>query len=132
MLNEQTESQKMRIDKWLWAARFFKTRSSAKKAIEAGKVQISNQRIKVSREISPGDIIKIRRGWEQREVVVLALSTKRQSAPCAQQLYSETSDSEAKRVLAKESMTAETISARTKKRPDKRQRRKIELLRKYL
>ena len=132
MLSEQTKSRKMRIDKWLWAARFFKTRSLAKKAIEAGKVQISNQRIKVSREISLGDIIKIRRGWEQLEVVVLALSSQRQSASCAQQLYSETADSQVKRALARESVTAETISARTKKRPDKRQRRKLELLRKQL
>jgi ribosomal 50S subunit-recycling heat shock protein len=66
---------KLRIDKWLWAARFFKTRSLAKAAIEGGKVQLDGQRIKVSREISVGDQLRIRQGWDERDVIVEALST---------------------------------------------------------
>ena len=66
--------KKVRIDKWLWAARFYKTRTLAKTAIEGGKVQLAGQRVKVSREVSPGDILRIRQGWDEREVTVLATS----------------------------------------------------------
>ena len=76
-----TELQKLRLDKWLWAARFFKTRSLAKQAIEGGKVHFAGQRVKVSKEISVGDLLSIRQGFDAREVTVCALSDQRRGAP---------------------------------------------------
>jgi ribosome-associated heat shock protein Hsp15 len=120
------DSGKLRIDKWLWAARFFKTRSLAKAAIEGGKVQLDGQRIKVSKEIAVGDRLQIRQGFDQREVVVEALSDQRRGAPEAQLLYTETAASIAKR----ESESAARKAAggmidRPAHRPSKKQRRQI-------
>ena len=120
------EPGKLRIDKWLWAARFFKTRSLAKAAIEGGKVQLDGQRIKVSKEIAVGDRLQIRQGFDQREVVVEALSDQRRGAPEAQLLYTETAASIAKR----ESESAARKAAggmidRPAQRPSKKQRRQI-------
>jgi len=120
------DSGKLRIDKWLWAARFFKTRSLAKAAIEGGKVQLDGQRIKVSKEIAVGDRLQIRQGFDQREVVVEALSDQRRGAPEAQLLYTETAASIAKR----ESESAARKAAggmidRPAQRPSKKQRRQI-------
>ena len=81
---------RLRVDKWLWAARFFKTRSIAKTAIEGGKVHLEGQRVKVSREISVGEILVIKQGWDEKEVVVRALSAQRGPAPIARELYEET------------------------------------------
>ena len=72
---------KVRIDKWLWAARFFKTRSLAKQAIDGGKIHIDGQRVKASKEIEIGMNITIRQGWDEREVIVVALSEQRRGAP---------------------------------------------------
>jgi ribosome-associated heat shock protein Hsp15 len=120
------EPGKLRIDKWLWAARFFKTRSLAKAAIEGGKVQLDGQRVKVSKEIAVGDRLQIRQGWDQRDVVVEALSDQRRGAPEAQLLYTETAASVAKR----ESESAARKAAggmidRPAHRPSKKQRRQI-------
>ena len=71
---------KVRLDKWLWAARFFKTRSLAKRAIEGGKVYCNGQRVKVAKEIVVGDRLSIRQGFEKKEVAVLALSDERRGA----------------------------------------------------
>src|SRR6056300_4646 len=91
MSNTQAqELQRLRVDKWLWAARFFKTRSLAKSAIEGGKVHLEGQRVKVSKELTGGDQLTIRQGWDEKEVVVVALSTERRSAQIAQALYEET------------------------------------------
>ena len=73
----------MRVDKWLWAARFFKTRSLAKTAIEGGKVQMAGQRVKVSREVAPGDVLRVRQGWDEQEIVVSAVTDQRRGAPIA-------------------------------------------------
>ncbi|MFK8042422.1 RNA-binding S4 domain-containing protein, partial [Congregibacter sp.] len=89
--------EKLRVDKWLWAARFFKTRSLAKQAIEGGKVQLGGQRVKVSREIGIGDQLRIRQGWDERDIVVIQLSDQRRGAPEAQALYEETEASIARR-----------------------------------
>ena len=67
MTDGMQSGKKVRIDKWLWAARFYKTRTLAKTAIEGGKVQLAGQRVKVSRDVSPGDILRIRQGWDERE-----------------------------------------------------------------
>ena len=68
---------RLRVDKWLWAARFLKTRSIAKTAIEGGKVHLSGQRVKVSREICVGEKLVIKQGWDEREIIVKALGDKR-------------------------------------------------------
>jgi ribosome-associated heat shock protein Hsp15 len=84
---------KMRLDKWLWAARFFKTRSLAKTAIDGGKVHCAGQRVKVAKEIVVGDLLTIRQGFDKREVRVLALSEQRRGASDAALLYEETAAS---------------------------------------
>ena len=118
--------EKLRLDKWLWAARFFKTRSLAKAAIEGGKVHLGGQRVKVSREISVGETLQIRQGWDERVVVVMALSEQRRGAPEAQQLYEETGESIAKREAeAAARKAAGGMIDRPDRRPDKRQRRQI-------
>ena len=76
---------RLRVDKWLWAARFFKTRSIAKTAIEGGKVHLSGQRVKVSREICVGEKLVIKQGWDEREIIVKALSDKRGPASVSQE-----------------------------------------------
>ena len=119
-------AQKLRLDKWLWAARFFKTRSLAKAAIEGGKVHLDGQRVKVSKEISVGDTLQVRQGWDEKVVKVLALSDQRRGAQQAQALYRETPESAARR----ESNTAARRATggmleRPPGRPTKKQRRQI-------
>jgi ribosome-associated heat shock protein Hsp15 len=119
-------TDRLRLDKWLWAARFFKTRSQAKAAIEGGKVQIAGQRVKVSREIATGDILHIRQGWDEREVLVTGLSGQRRGAPEAQLLYQETPASVARREAAAAARKAAGgMLDRPPGRPDKKQRRQI-------
>lgn len=126
MTDKHQSGDKLRLDKWLWAARFFKTRSLAKAAVEGGKVQLGGQRVKVSREISAGDILQIRQGWDERVVVVKALSEQRRGAPEAQLLYEETAASIAKREEAAAARKAAGgMIDRPAQRPDKRQRRQI-------
>lgn len=126
MTDPTTNTDKLRLDKWLWAARFFKTRSLAKAAIEGGKVHLKGQRVKVSKEISVGDTLQIRQGWDEKIIVVTALSEQRRGAPEAQQLYRETAESAARR----ESQAAARKAAggmidRPAQRPTKKQRRQI-------
>jgi len=117
---------KLRLDKWLWAARFFKTRSLAKTAIEGGKVQLDGQRVKVSREIAVGDTLRIRQGWDEKIVVVRALSDQRRGAPEAQRLYEETAESIARREAEAEARKAAGgMIERPPRRPTKKQRRQI-------
>ena len=117
---------KLRLDKWLWAARFFKTRSLAKAAIEGGKVHLGGQRVKVSREISVGDTLQIRQGWDEKVVEVKALSDQRRGAPEAQQLYQETPESIARRESAAAARKAAGgMIERPAKRPTKKERRQI-------
>lgn len=117
---------KVRIDKWLWAARFFKTRSLAKQAIEGGKVHVGNQRVKASKEIETGLLLKIRQGWDEKEVLVLSLSEQRRGAPEAALLYEETKDSIKRRELnaAQRKSAAQSILAPPSK-PNSKQRRQI-------
>jgi ribosome-associated heat shock protein Hsp15 len=118
--------EKLRIDKWLWAARFFKTRSLAKAAIEGGKVQVDGQRVKVSREIAPGDLLRVRQGWDERDIEVLALSDQRRGAPQASQLYRESAESIARRERSTQARKlAGGMTERPNRRPDKRARRQI-------
>lgn len=117
---------KVRIDKWLWAARFFKTRSMAKQAIEGGKVHCNGARSKSSREIEIGAVIEIRQGFDERTVVVTALSDKRGSAPQAALLFEETPESIARRELHAEQRKAQrAMNPISPGRPTKQDRRKI-------
>ena len=130
MTDSMQSGEKVRIDKWLWAARFYKTRTLAKTAIEGGKVQLAGQRVKVSREVSPGDILRIRQGWDEREVTVLATSEQRSGAAIAQTLYEETQDSIDRRERAAEARKAAGAMARPTQKPGKHERRALERLRK--
>ena len=122
---------RIRVDKWLWAARFFKTRSIAKTAIEGGKVHLDGQRVKVSREVSVGEILVIKQGWDEKEVVVLGLSSQRGPAPVARELYEETAASIEKRELeAQARKAAGGAVARPTQKPGKHQRKALERLRK--
>ena len=112
MTDSEQGNSKVRIDKWLWAARFFKTRSLAKSAIEGGKVQLAGQKVKVSREVAPGDILRIRQGWDEREVTVTATSEQRRAAPIAQTLYQETEASVERRTRAAQARKAAGTLAR--------------------
>lgn len=130
MTDSEQGTSKVRIDKWLWAARFFKTRSLAKSAIEGGKVQLAGQKVKVSREVAPGDILRIRQGWDEREVTVIATSEQRRAAPIAQTLYQETQSSVERRTRAAEARKAAGTLARPSQRPGKHERKALERLRK--
>ena len=122
---------RLRIDKWLWAARFFKTRSIAKTAIEGGKVHLDGQRVKVSREITVGETLVIKQGWDEKEVVVLGLSAQRGPAPVARELYEETAASIDKREReAQARKAAGGAVARPTQKPGKHQRKALERLRK--
>ncbi len=121
---------KVRVDKWLWAARFFKTRTLAKTAIEGGKVQIDGQRVKVSREIAPGDVLRVRQGWDEREIVVTAVSDQRRAAPIAQTLYEETPESIQRRSRAAEARKAAGAMSKPTQKPGKHERKALERLRK--
>lgn len=125
-MSDKPAVTKVRLDKWLWAARFFKTRSLAKAAVEGGKVQLSGQRVKVSREVSTGDTLHIRQGWDERIVVIKALSDQRRGAPEAQLLYEETPESVARReAQAAARKAAGGMIDRPAQRPTKKQRRQI-------
>ncbi len=125
-MTQDSASNKLRLDKWLWAARFYKTRSLAKAAIEGGKVHLQGQRVKVSKEIGIGDTLKIRQGWDEKTVVVLSLSDQRRGAPEAQQLYAETSESTERRESeAAARKAAGGMIERPAQRPTKKQRRQI-------
>ena len=126
MSNKASRMDKVRLDKWLWAARFFKTRSLAKAAVEGGKVQLAGQRVKVSREIAVGDTLHIRQGWDERIIEIRALSDQRRGAPEAQLLYEETAASVARREAdAAARKAAGGMIDRPAQRPTKKQRRQI-------
>lgn len=118
--------EKFRIDKWLFAARFFKTRSLAAEAIERGRVTVNDQRVKPAKVLAVGDKLTIRINNYQYDIEVLGLSNKRGSAPVAQQLYRETDESREKRELLAARLKAQPQPFYTKGRPTKRDRREIE------
>lgn len=123
---EQAALLRVRIDKWLWAARFFKTRSLAKAAIEGGKVHCNGERCKSSRDLLVGMTLQIRQGYDELTVVVKALSEQRRSAPEAALLYEETAESRAARESAAEQRRAERAGMDTHAgRPSKQDRRQI-------
>lgn len=119
----------IRIDVWLWAARFFKTRSLAKQAVETGKVESGGERAKPSRLVRPGDVLLVRRGEEVFELVVRALSDVRGPAKVAQGLYEESEASRQRREAERATRAAERAGYRAPEtKPDKRARRLIRAL----
>ena len=121
-----SDDGKPRLDKWLWAARFFKTRALAKAAIEGGKVHYAGERSKPSKEPKVGDELQVRQGHDQRIVVIRAISMVRRGAPEAQLLYEETADSIARREAAAAQRKAAGPGALiSEHRPTKKQRRQI-------
>ncbi|WP_349617971.1 RNA-binding S4 domain-containing protein [Azotobacter salinestris] len=123
-MNEK-DDEKVRLDKWLWAARFYKTRALAKEAIEGGKVHCRGERCKPSKEPKAGDELTVRTGFDERTVVIRALSAVRRGAPEAQQLYEETAESQARREEAAALRKAGALGLETSGRPSKKQRRQI-------
>jgi ribosome-associated heat shock protein Hsp15 len=122
-----TTVAKVRLDKWLWAARFFKTRSLAKAAIEGGKVHCNGDRCKSSREISVGDSLVIRQGFDEKTVLVSALSDQRRGAPEAALLYAETAESISRRAAEADRRRAMNAAMDTQAgRPTKQDRRRIQ------
>jgi ribosome-associated heat shock protein Hsp15 len=116
----------VRIDKWLWAARFFKTRAIARAAIQGGKVQVNGARTKPSKVLNAGDIVRVQRGEEVFTVVVAGITDRRGPAPEAQKLYRETDESRLRReALAEQRAMQRAEKSSRERRPDKRQRREI-------
>ena len=124
--NRQAESG-LRLDVWLWAARFFKTRALAKQALDGGKVEVNGAAGKPARPVHAGDRLRITRGEERLGVEILALARQRGPASIAQALYRETADSIAARSAAAEQRRLQG-AAGPAKRPDKRARRLIRAL----
>jgi ribosome-associated heat shock protein Hsp15 len=117
----------VRVDKWLWAARFFKTRSAAQQAIEGGKIKLNGERTKPAKDLKPGDSLSIHIGAYDWHIKVLQLSDKRGPAPVARLLYEESEESRAKREaeVATRRVTIEPATTR-KGRPTKRERRELD------
>lgn len=123
-MNTDLESQ--RLDKWLWAARFFKTRALATEAVNGGKVHLNGERVKAGRNIKPGDCLKITRGVMEFDIVVQGLSRQRRPAKEAQLLYQETEDSiKLRQERAQALKEISMYTPRTDHRPGKKDRRQI-------
>lgn len=121
---------KLRIDKWLWAARFYKTRSLAAEELDKGRVQINELEAKPSREVKVGDTISLRQGPITRTLLVRGISSQRGGAPAAQLLYEETAESLERKAMHAEQrrLGQEPAASQPQGRPTKRDRRDIEKL----
>lgn len=120
--------EKLRIDKWLWAARFYKTRTLATEEIARGRIEVNGQAVKPAREVKVGDVVALRQGPVVRTVLVQGLSGTRGPAPVAQQLYEETADSVKAREQAAEQrrLAPEPAHSIEQGRPTKRGRRELD------
>ncbi|MAV26271.1 MAG: RNA-binding protein [Gammaproteobacteria bacterium] len=117
--------EKVRLDKWLWAARFFRTRAKAKLAINGGKVHVDGIRAKPSKEVIVGETLQIRQGYDEKVIVVTALSDNRGNATAAALLYQETEASLALRDAASERRKLAGNAISSEGKPSKKQRRRI-------
>lgn len=124
-MSSPTDQSRVRLDKWLWAARFYKTRAVAKQAIEGGKVHCQGSRTKPSKEIEVGTVITLRQGFDEKIVIVKAISDQRRGAPEAQLLYEETEESIKKREDLALQRKSQPSHWPTPGRPTKKQRRQI-------
>jgi ribosome-associated heat shock protein Hsp15 len=118
--NTDNSPTKIRIDKWLWAARFFKTRQLAVKAVKNGKVSLNRQSCKPASTVKVEDELTVQRGYHEMKIEVLSLSDVRGSATVAQQLYSETEDSKKRREQVSEQMNSQPKIKFELRKPDKR------------
>lgn len=126
-MTEDQSGRGVRLDKWLWAARFFKTRTLAKKAIEGGHVRVNGDRIKPGRIVQSGLMIRVRKGQTELIVEVVALADKRGPASVAQTLYEETDESKkARKELAEQRKLAGAANPVPLHRPSKKERRQLE------
>jgi len=124
MIGAMQSEGRVRIDKWLWAARFFKTRTLAADAVDLGRVRVNGERVKPAREARVGDRVEVHLGEMRSEFVIRALSAQRGPAPVAQQLYEETADSRMRRERRREQVHYGAEPARSiKGRPTKREGR---------
>ena len=122
--------ERVRIDKWLWAARFFKTRSAATEAVAGGHVKVNGERAKPSREVVVGERVEVRTSTEQWTVDVLALADRRGPAAAARALFEETPESAAAREQRRlEAKSSRPLGADLGARPTKRDRRRLDTLR---
>ncbi|WP_417687765.1 ribosome-associated heat shock protein Hsp15 [Pseudidiomarina sp.] len=118
--------ENVRLDKWLWAARFYKTRSLARQMVQSGKVQVDGQRPKPAKTISVGQLIKLKKGYDVVEVEVVELSDQRRGAPEAQKLYQETEASIERREREAELRKANALyNPHPDHKPDKKERREL-------
>lgn len=123
------QNDSIRLDKWLWACRFYKTRALAKSMIEGGKVHYNDQRCKASRQVEIGATIKLAQGSDEKTVVVMGLSERRLAAPLAQALYQETEASTEQRLARAELRKTNSLFApHPDTKPDKKMRRQLLLL----
>jgi len=120
----EADADRVRLDKWLWAARFFRTRSQASQAIGLGRVRIDGERIKPAHEAKVGETLEVQAGDYRLQIVIRALSKQRGPASIARELYLETADSIARRKRLEEQRAAEPAQS-TKGRPTKRDRREL-------
>ena len=129
MLSAPPDTQ-VRLDKWLWAARFYKTRSLSTEEIDKGRVRLNGQPVKPSREVKPGDTVELRSGTVVKTITVRALSDVRGSAPVAALLFEETAESVALRTAAAEQrrLAPEPAQSLSQGRPTKRDRRELDHL----
>ncbi len=125
MSGDRQDQGRVRLDKWLWAARFFKTRRLATEAIAGGHVHLDGQRVKPSRPVRVGDRLEIRKGEVRFEIDVLALSERRGPASEAAKLYRETPESLARREREREARRLAAQAPAPARRPDKRARRRL-------
>lgn len=126
MASSAAENAKVRIDKWLWAARFFKTRALASEAVNGGKVHLNGQRIKPSRAVKSGDVYQIQRGFDRITIVVDQLAERRGPASVAQTLYHETEQSMEQREREDEQRKLARMQRPVMNhRPNKQQRRQL-------
>ncbi|MBK1735874.1 RNA-binding protein [Halorhodospira abdelmalekii] len=120
------DEERVRLDRWLWAARFFKTRRLAVEAVQGGKVDVDGARAKPSRAVRPGDRLTITKGEQRFEVIVHGVAEQRGPAKVAETLYEETAESRQRRQQqAEQRRAAGAALPRPEQRPDKRQRRHL-------
>lgn len=115
----------LRLDKWLWAARFYKTRSLATAAISGGHVHLNSERVKPAKAVKVGDVVRVRKGSVEMTVSVDAISSKRGSATIAQALYTESQDSITRREQSRARIRAESAGAVMDHKPNKQERREL-------
>jgi len=122
--------EQVRVDKWLWAARFFKTRSVAATAVLGGRVHVNGERVKASKQVHEGDVLEISKGTERWEITIDRVADRRGPATAAQSLYTETADSrEARERQALERRFTRALGADLGARPTKHARRQLDALR---